>query len=305
LIPVIHKKIEELFAYYSEKVTGPLGLGFLDLDSGEECYMHGHTILPTASVYKIFLLVELFRERELGNLDLSETMSLSDEDKSPGTGVLYSMTSGLTLNLHDLAVLMISISDNTASDMLWRRLNTSHQLDELICRLGLKDTHIRGTSRELITSIYRRPVNLGESSEEYFRNAHVTKESLPYINGMKGNSSSACDISRMLQLMVTGDCFQADTRELLVKMLCLCQSTARIPKYLPPTVITAHKTGSVDRITNDVGIVFTEKGAYVITMLYNGNLSTPEEYDANRNRVISEEMLASISRDVYQVYIQK
>jgi len=91
----------------------------------------------------------------------------------------------------------------------------------------------------------------------------------------------------------------------LLDIMRLCDGKTRLTKYLPAGTAVAHKTGTCDRVTNDVGIVYTPKGNYILALLYNGNVADEEEYVNNKDRRIGEELLARISRDVYNAYIEE
>lgn len=294
--------LKGLFNAYQKRVTGPLGIGFLDLRTDEAQYLNPNLVLPTASTYKIFLLMDLFLKVQKQELELNEEMTLEDYDKSPGTGILYSLTSGLKLTLHDIAVLMMALSDNTAADMLYRRLTRRCIEREILKPLHLKNTKLRGNGKDLISKIYRRPIDLQESSEEYFIHAKITPESLPYIDGSMGNCTTVADMTSAFQEIYAGKMFTETSRQQMVDLLLLCQNNERLPKLLPTSTRVAHKTGSVDRITNDAGIVFTLRGNYILTLLYNGNLASKEEYQKNKGRSLSDPFLAEISKVVYNKF---
>lgn len=71
-----------------------------------------------ASTIKLAVLIALFRAIDAGALGLADRRTLRDADKVAGSGVLKALGDGLDLSLHDLAHLMIAISDNTASNLL-------------------------------------------------------------------------------------------------------------------------------------------------------------------------------------------
>ena len=75
-------------------------------------------IFPAASLIKLFILWELFRRHETGELDLSQRVTLKTQDKVAGFGVLKELGAGLQPSLHDLAMLMIILSDNVATNIL-------------------------------------------------------------------------------------------------------------------------------------------------------------------------------------------
>ena len=88
-----------------------------DLKTGEEVSVNPDVLVPTASVFKVPVLVEVFRKAHLGLLNLHDRHELTEEDKCPGSGVLKELLPGVQLTYEDLAVLMIIISDNTATDL--------------------------------------------------------------------------------------------------------------------------------------------------------------------------------------------
>jgi len=88
-------------------------------------YRAGETF-PAASVIKLPILVEAYRQVDEGRLDLSERIPLRAEDRVGGSGVLKELEPGAALTLRDLLTLMIVVSDNTATNMVidrvgWRR----------------------------------------------------------------------------------------------------------------------------------------------------------------------------------------
>lgn len=108
----------------------------------------------------------------------------------------------------------------------------------------------------------------------------------------------------MLQRIYGGKWVDPDTCQQMLDIMKLCDGETRITKYLPKGTVVAHKTGSADRVANDVGIVYTPKGDYILVMYYNGNTADEEEYNSNQDRHISEAVLARISRDVYRAYTE-
>lgn len=291
--------VQSIFDNFTEATTAPVSFAFVDLKTGVSCYKNGDEMMPAASTYKLFLLMALYHKAQNGMISLSEQLKLTDSDKSVGTGMLYNLSTGLSLNLEDLAKMMMAISDNTAADMLYRYLTPEYVQREIIDRLGLIKTKLRTNSKELLTSIYGRPINLNETSEEYFLNSKIRERR---IDGSAGNCLSARDMARALQEIYSGKLFAEKFRKKLLKILLLCQTNERLPKLLPCSVRVAHKTGSVDRITNDGGIIFTGQGDYILVLLVNGNLATEQEYRENAGRRKTDKMLAEISNEVYKAY---
>ncbi len=80
------------------------------------------------------------------------------------------------------------------------------------------------------------------------------------------------------------------------------KTNARIPAKLPDGVTVAHKTGSIDHLTNDCGIVFSPYGDYVLTLFYNGNRASEEEYEGTDWGDAGNRILSQLSADIYTAY---
>lgn len=98
--------------------SGTLGVWAQDLGSGESLsFGAAHESFPSASTIKLPILYELFRQAEAGRVDLDALWSMRADDQVPGSGVLKDLTPGIRLPIRDLATLMMTISDNTASNL--------------------------------------------------------------------------------------------------------------------------------------------------------------------------------------------
>jgi beta-lactamase class A len=106
----------------SDHFSGRLGIAARHLGTGEELAVHADESFPTASSIKIAVLIELYRQAQAGELSLRERQKYTLHDRTLGSGLLSDLDEGLEPTLRDLAVLMMAISDNTATNMLIDRL---------------------------------------------------------------------------------------------------------------------------------------------------------------------------------------
>lgn len=121
LPPALRRRIDR----HRDPFSGTLGLWAHDLRSGEELAVGADELFPSASTIKLWVLRELFRQAETGALDPDqERVELRAGDAAIGSGVLKDLTPGLSLTLRDAATLMVTVSDNTATNLLIRRLGT-------------------------------------------------------------------------------------------------------------------------------------------------------------------------------------
>src|SRR5207248_6018820 len=92
------------------------------LETGEEIAIDADRQMDTMSTIKIPLMVEAFRQVEAGKFKLTDRITLQDDAKRPGTGILRSLDAGATITVKDLLTLMNIVSDNTATDLLLDRV---------------------------------------------------------------------------------------------------------------------------------------------------------------------------------------
>jgi beta-lactamase class A len=117
---LLREKTQRLIEDTAEEYPAVMGLYSVSLTEPEEEFsVNADEVFPTASVIKVPVLVEFYRQAEEGLLDPGEVRHLRDEDKVGGSGVLQHLAAGSTgLTLEDYAKLMINLSDNTATNVV-------------------------------------------------------------------------------------------------------------------------------------------------------------------------------------------
>ena len=116
---------------------GEVALAAANLATGEEVARDGERPMPTASVFKLPLLVEVFRQAAEGLLDLDERVTLRGEDVVMGSGILRDFSPGLQPTLRDLAMMMVIVSDNSATNLLLDRAGGPERVNATMRELGL------------------------------------------------------------------------------------------------------------------------------------------------------------------------
>jgi len=122
---------------------GVVGVAVADLNSGERFGVNDGLVFPQGSAIKIPILLELFRRADAGDLRLTERLTLRASDFTGGSGLLgYFSDGGSEFSLHDLAIPMIVLSDNTATNMLIDRLGME-RITQTLTDLGAPQTRLR------------------------------------------------------------------------------------------------------------------------------------------------------------------
>ncbi len=107
----------------AREVDGVLGVHVIDLTSGRTFGVGDTLVFPQGSAIKVAILLELYRRAEKGELRLTDRLPVRASDRTGGSGLLDALTDGGSeLALRDLAMFMIRISDNTATNILIDRL---------------------------------------------------------------------------------------------------------------------------------------------------------------------------------------
>jgi beta-lactamase class A len=112
------RPLDEKLAELEERYNGRFSIAARRLDAPGEFTLRADAALPTASACKLFVLCELFRQADAGTLDLNAPLGWKPEHQRGGDGVLRAMIPGQTLSIHNMAVLMITLSDNIATTAL-------------------------------------------------------------------------------------------------------------------------------------------------------------------------------------------
>ena len=290
--------IRRIAEKYDAKTTGDLGLLFTDLKTGETVTVNPDKELPAASTFKVFLLAEFLRQCEEGKFSLMDRHELKEEFVSPGSGVLCDLLPGMNLTLMDYARLMMMLSDNTATDYLYSLTGRDNIKKNVIDAFNLTKTKCDYPCKLLIET-YFDPAHKKVAGERNWRNTDDYLCLTP-----TNDSTSPNDMAKVLKMAYDKTLFSSWVSEQMIDIMKRCHTNSRIPKELPRDVEIAHKTGTMDKVANDCGIVYTEKGDYIICLFYNGNVASQEEYDANIKGRFSDGLLAEISKEIYAAYME-
>ena len=140
---VLRARLEHKIRAIADGVDGVVGVTIQDLTTTERFALRGDTVFTQASAIKLPVLVELFRQVEQGRHGLDDLITLEENDVVPGSGVLQRLTPGsVRMTLRDVATLMVTVSDNTATNMIIDRVGMEN-VNQTMVRHGLPQTKLQ------------------------------------------------------------------------------------------------------------------------------------------------------------------
>ena len=137
----LRAKFEARMAAIAARVDGVVGYEIVDLTSNERVAHLERESFPTAPAIKLAIVFELFKRAGDGRVKLDETVTLDRAKAVGGSGVLVHMGTP-TLSIRDYATLMVTLSDNTATNVLIDRLGMA-DITKGMQQLGLPGTRLR------------------------------------------------------------------------------------------------------------------------------------------------------------------
>ncbi|MBI3193676.1 MAG: serine hydrolase [Ignavibacteriae bacterium] len=268
-----------------QSFSGRVGISAKSISTGDSIVIDGDSLFPTASIIKLPVLVELFFQFSEGKLSPDTPIPLLDSVKKPGSGILPFLHSGQTLKLIDIATLMIIVSDNTGTNYVIDQFGKKHdeKLDAVNNRmksLGLQKTKLQNKLYSFATKM---------------KTPEATRYGIGY--------TSPNDMLLLLEKIVNGKIVDRAASDQIISIMRGQQYIDMAPRYLPfiedSTLWIANKTGSLDEVKNDVGIVSSSKGTYVYAIFCENSPELGEQIDNKATLTV-----AKISRMLFDYFLK-
>jgi beta-lactamase class A len=278
--PDLARQIRAVAAEYGVRV----GVAAKHLGTGQTVGVDGDSLFPTASVIKLPVLVALFHQFAAGRLAPMDPVELRAADARPGSGILQFLHGGTTLPLIDVATLMIILSDNTATNYVIDRLGAEHEERLEAVNSRMRELGLRRT--KLLNKLYS------------WETKKKTEEARRFGIGV----TSPADMALLLEEIGTGAVDGPAASDSIVAILRRQQDVQLAARSLPfaadSTLWIGNKTGSLDEVKNDVGLVAGSGGKYVYAIFCDGSKSPGEETDNPATLAV-----AKISRLLYDAFL--
>lgn len=250
-----------------------VGLALKDMESGEELSIHAEEMMHAASLMKVPVMIEVFKQAGKGKFSLSDQILVKNRFKSIVDGSPYSLLAtddsdddiyqliGKEVAIRDLVEHMIMVSSNLATNILIERVGARNVMETM--------------------------EDLGVRHMEVLRGVEDIKA---YEQGLN-NKTDALSMMQVMLSIAEGKAGSAKACEKMIEILARQKFRAKIPAGIPEGVRVANKTGSITRIDHDAAIVFPEgRKPYVLAVMTRG-IEIREE---------AERLIARLSRYVYE-----
>jgi beta-lactamase class A len=246
---VLWQKFEANVADVDSHLDGVMGVAIEDLTTGDHYFLREDEVFAQASSIKIAVLAALYLQAEQGKLKLTDLYTVQSSDLVPDSDIMNGLTPGVTrLTLRDLATMMVVVSDNAAANVLIDRVGMPN-VNAMLDSLGLTHTRLRRKMMDL------------QAAKEGRENISTPREMMTLLGAIYRG--------KLLNKESTADFFK----------ILSTNKDSWIPRDLPADVKVANKSGSLEAVRNDSGIVFVEGRPYVICVMtaFLGNERDGEE----------------------------
>jgi beta-lactamase class A len=238
----------------THSVNATWGIWIKSLDTGEEIAIDADRQMETMSTIKIPLMVEVLEQIKTGTFKLTDQYTLVTEDIRPGTGIIQRLDPGAVLTVKDLITLMIIVSDNTATDVLYRMVGGPAVVTRRMEAMGLKKTQAATNGAGWFAALRAAP-----STEQFYREGKH-----PF------GLSTPREMGSLLEQMERGTLVDKPSSDLMLRIMRGQLYRTRIPRYITGFTIP-HKTGDfLPYVGDDVGML-EGQGKTIIVSIFTAN----------------------------------
>ena len=269
--------LEARLAPLAKAHQGKVAIAVKHLTTGETYFLNADEPMPTASLIKFPVMIEVYQQVADGQIKFTDTVTLRSEDKVPGSGVLTNnFSDGVTFPLRDAMRLMISVSDNTATNLVLDKIGigaTAKRMEEW----GYKNTKVHSKSFKRETSVFP------ERSKQF---------------GL--GSTSAREMVSLFEKLHQGKLVSEKASKEMIDILKMCDDKEKFPRFLPEDVVVAHKSGSVSDARTDAGLLYFKQGPVALCVMTAENKDQRWVADNAGNL-----LCAKVAKEVYDYFHRK
>jgi beta-lactamase class A len=269
------QRLQRAIESITRSVNATWGIYIKCLETNEEIAINADASMETMSTIKIPLMVEVFEQIKAGRFKLTDTYTLVKDDIRPGTGVIQRLDPGAVLTVKDLITLMIIVSDNTATDVLYKMVGGIEPVNARMKTLGLKETRAGSIASEWFAAL-----RSASSTEAFYR-----EKKHPF------GLSTPREMGQLLERMERGTLVDKTSSDSMLQIMRGQVYRTRIPRYVTGYQIP-HKTGDfLPYVGDDVGVLENRQaGRTIVLSVFTGDHYGSGEMLENAIGLISKEV---------------
>jgi beta-lactamase class A len=306
--PATRAELESAVRAGAASIKGVTGVYMKHVESGESVGLNENRRFQLASVFKIPVLLTLYKQIHLGKISLDDRINFEQRMKTFGSGLMSSMKPGLNISVQDLQLLMMARSDNTATDLLYEMV-TPEAIQTYMKELGLKDTTIDLDTRGLILAYLgldpanrMTPAELGLLPESVWTDPGRLARQKAFETSTH-NTSTPAEIGLLLEKCVKGEIVDRATSDQVLETMKQHTGAELILRFLPFSTEIARKGGSLakdgeDTVLLDSAVIWLPSGAGHLVMCVWGN-------DLNEIHYELKHKMGLIARAGYDYFLAK
>ncbi len=248
------QRLEASILRTTRSVNATWGIYVKSLETGEEVAIDADRQMETMSTIKIPLMIEAFEQIKAGKFKLTDKYTFVEADSEPGTGTIQRLDYGAVMTVKDLITMMIIVSDNTATEVLYRMVGGPEAVNARMQALGLKTTRAMNVPSKWFPALRSAP-----TTEQFYRDGKS-----PF------GFSTPREMGRLLEMMERGTLVDKPSSDLMLRIMRGQLYRTRIPRYVTGYTIP-HKTGDfLPYVGDDVGVL-EAPGKTIVLTVFTGN----------------------------------
>ena len=244
-IPLVSGTLDERVKARIGTFPGKVTLAAKNLDTGATYSIRAEDPVRTASTIKLPIMIECFAEAAEGKLKMTEPITLTSAEKVSGSGLLQDLSEGDQLPMRDVIDLMIVVSDNTATNLVLNRIG-GNAVNLRMARLGLMQTRVMRKIR-------------GDGTNLKAPSGWTDEGAKPENQKWGTGRSSPQDMLTLLEKLYRGELVSKTASDEMLQILKRQRDHDCIGRDMKDVTI-ASKSGSLDHLRSDVGIVYSKHG---------------------------------------------
>jgi beta-lactamase class A len=248
------QRLQSSIERITASVNATWGIYVKSLETNEEIAINADRQMETMSTIKIPLMIEVLEQVKAGKFKLTDKYTFDSADLRGGTGVIRSLEPGAVLTVKDLVTLMIIVSDNTATDVLYKMVGGPDAVNRRMDALGMKQTRA-----QTFAAPWFEALRSASSTEAFYREGKH-----PF------GLTTPREMGALLEKMERGMLVDKASSELMLQAMRGQLYRTRIPRFVTGYRIP-HKTGDfLPYVGDDVGML-EAPGKTIVLSIFTGN----------------------------------